>query len=59
MDTGAWCATVHRVRKSWIQLKQLSMHVCRKVVITLDISHTFLVKVISGNNQLSTNQFLP
>jgi len=25
-DTGVWQATVHRVTKSWTQLKQLSMH---------------------------------
>ena len=25
MDRVAWCVTVHRVTKSWIQLKQLSM----------------------------------
>ena len=27
MDRGAWWATVHRVTKSWIQLKWLSMHI--------------------------------
>ena len=27
MDRGAWQATVHRVTKSWTQLKQLSMYV--------------------------------
>ena len=26
MDRGAWRATVHRVAKSWTQMKQLSMH---------------------------------
>ena len=26
MDRGAWQAIVHRVAKSWIGLKQLSMH---------------------------------
>ena len=26
MDRGAWWATVHRVTKSWTQVKQLSMH---------------------------------
>ena len=26
MDKGAWWATVHRVTKSWTQLKQFSMH---------------------------------
>ena len=25
-ERGAWWATVHRVTKSWTQLKQLSMH---------------------------------
>ena len=33
------------------------MNACRNVVITLDLSHTFLVKVIPGNNQLSINFF--
>ena len=28
MDRGAWRATVHRVAKSWTQLKRLSMHAC-------------------------------
>ena len=26
MDRGAWQATVHRVAKSWTQLKQFSTH---------------------------------
>ena len=26
MDREAWWAKVHRVEKSWTQLKQLSMH---------------------------------
>ena len=26
MDRGAWWATVHRVTKSWTQVKQLSIH---------------------------------
>ena len=30
-DRGAWQATVHRVAKSWTQLKQLSIHVCREL----------------------------
>ena len=28
MDRGSWWATVHRVAKSWTQLKWLSMHTC-------------------------------
>ena len=28
MDRGAWQATVHRVAKSWTQLKRLSMYAC-------------------------------
>ena len=28
MDREAWQATVHRVAKSWTQLKRLSMHTC-------------------------------
>ena len=33
MDRGAWWGAVHRVAKSWTQLKQLSMH-----------AHTYLVE---------------
>ena len=29
MDRGAWWATVHRVAKSWTQLKHLSTHTCK------------------------------
>ena len=28
MDRGAWLATIHRVAKSWISLKRLSMQAC-------------------------------
>ena len=31
MDRGSWQATVHRVEKSWTQLKQLSRHACIKL----------------------------
>jgi len=34
MDKGAWWATVHRVKKSWTQLKQLSTHSSRHTVRT-------------------------
>ena len=33
LDSGAWWATVHRVAKSWTQLKQLSMHAEKVKVI--------------------------
>ena len=32
-DRGAWQATLHRVSKSWTQLKWLSMHLCTKLVV--------------------------
>ena len=32
MDRGAWWATVHRVIKSWIQLKWLSMHAHHEIL---------------------------
>ena len=36
MDRGVWWATVHRVAKSWMWLKLLSMHSCtHKNVTTL------------------------
>ena len=28
MDRGAWRAAIHRVAKSWTQLKRLSMYTC-------------------------------
>ena len=33
MDREAWQATVHRVEKSWTQLKQLSTHACGYIYI--------------------------
>ena len=35
MDRGAWQAIVHRVAKSWTQLKRLSTHTMKKVQETL------------------------
>ena len=35
MDRGTWQATIHRVTKSWIQLKQLSTH-AQSLMITED-----------------------
>ena len=35
MDRGAWWTTVHGVAKSQTQLKQLSMHVCLILIITI------------------------
>ena len=35
MDRGAWWATVHRVAKSWIQLKWLSPRVCVYIYLYL------------------------
>ena len=36
MDRGAWRATVHRVAKSWTQLKRLSTH-----IILVSVANTF------------------
>ena len=36
-DRGAWWVTVHRVAKSWIQLKQLGMH-----TTLVNADHVFL-----------------
>ena len=33
MDRGAWQAILHRLVKSWIQLKRLSIHAC---ILTAD-----------------------
>ena len=37
MDSGAWQATVHKVAKSWTQLKQLSIHEHKYVHMYIDI----------------------
>ena len=37
MDRGAWWATVHRVAKSWTQLKRLSTHTHTHDLIPVDI----------------------
>ena len=51
MDRGDWWATVHRVTKSWTQLKRFSMHTidikCNgsfKVIITLLLATCTQVK---------------
>ena len=31
MDRGSWWATVHSIAKTWIQLKQLSMHAYMRI----------------------------
>ena len=35
MDREAWWATVHKVTKSWTQLKRLSMHACTHIFFKL------------------------
>ena len=35
MDTGVWPATVHRVAKSQVRLKQLSMHTKRYLILLM------------------------
>ena len=46
MDRRAWWATVHRVAKSWIWLKQLSMYTCTQDLssLTRDWSPDLAVK---------------
>ena len=33
MDRGAWRATLHRVTKSWTQLKRISRHTCIIIIL--------------------------
>ena len=41
-DGGAWWATVHRVSKSWIQLKRLSaLHFTLTVYYTYNYNHIY------------------
>ena len=42
-DKGAWQATVHRVSKSWIWLKLLSMHA--QCILTSNILHDSLIYI--------------
>ena len=42
MGRGTWWATVHRVTKSWTQLKWLCMHACRQGRIQTDGALEFL-----------------
>ena len=41
MDKGAWQATVHLVAKGWMQLKQLSVHVCMIAMWVIGASSRF------------------
>ena len=47
MNRGAWCATVHRVAKSWIQLKRLSTDIQRSVFL---FHFIFLNKTLQGKS---------
>ena len=38
MDRGAWWATVHRISKSWTQLKQLSTQEKKQIFLGTAIS---------------------
>ena len=50
MDRGAWQATVHRVAKSWTQLKWLSIHACiLKNVLNVKIN-VLLLKIWENKN---------
>ena len=40
MDRGAWWAIVHRVAKSWTQLKRLSMHACKGLEESVGVTLT-------------------
>ena len=46
MDRGAWWATAHRVTQSWIQLKQISMHIQAPFIYELIKSPPKLFEVI-------------
>ena len=43
MDRGTWQAIVHRVRKSQIQLKRISMHAETNIVNGDDITTRYLL----------------
>ena len=46
MDRGAWWAIVHRVAKSWTQLKQLSTHTYRGYNISISSSSLSIQKYL-------------
>ena len=43
MDRGAWQATVHRIARSQIQLKQLSMHAVSSYIKSREYYYTSYV----------------
>ena len=45
MDKGAWQATIHRVTKSWTQLKQLSTHSSKHTIRTGADDCYFVTKI--------------
>ena len=49
-DRGAWWTIVHRVTKSWTQLKQLNTHTYRHIYIyiCLCVYNIYILKIISG-----------
>ena len=56
-DRGVWRATVHRVAKSWIRLKQLSMHtqnpLTASILIQEPVSVALQLDVLISNLPLS------
>ena len=45
MDTGAWCAIVHRVSKNQTRLKQLSTHAHMHIYIGIN-SNDYIIKLL-------------
>ena len=56
MDKDAWWATVHRVTKSWTQLKQLSTHTCMRFVVKQTYFPSFLPPSLPKNWQGSMHE---
>ena len=56
MGRGAWLATVHRVVKSWTQLKQLSMHI-PTITLILRLILIIILRVVACGTQSSFIQF--
>ena len=53
MDSGAWQATTHGVKKSWTQLKQLNTHMQEEV--KAGVTYSFL-NIIDLNNHLQRRE---
>ena len=59
MDRGTWRATVHRVTKSWTQLKQLSTHAKYNKTTFFFPDHCNTAIITNANTHTHTHTHIP